>query len=185
LLLAIVCATKGCGAGWVDVSRPLLDHREHGGRLACCAEIKGSILKRGERDSRARNAGDADFTARFENTHKTILRQVEPYHLWSGRQVSVHATIEKPGVVFRCTLDGSEADRWLSFFFMVLTFSRQMFVEFTVSQTMEHFLACHEHAFAALGGVPSKITCLDWRSAWIANLVNVRWSTSDPTTQGT
>jgi len=22
---------------------------------------------------------------------------------------------------------------------------------------MEHFLACHEHGFAALGGVPSKI----------------------------
>ena len=40
---------------------------------------------------------------------------------------------------------------------MVLAFSRQMFVEFTVSQTMEHFLACHEHAFTALGGVPSKI----------------------------
>ena len=47
--------------------------------------------------------------------------------------------------------------RRLSFFVMVLAFSRQMFVEFTVSQTMEHFLACHEHGFAALGGVPSKI----------------------------
>jgi transposase len=31
--------------------------------------------------------------------------------------------------------------RRLSFFVMVLAFSRQMFVEFTVSQTMEHFLA--------------------------------------------
>jgi transposase len=40
---------------------------------------------------------------------------------------------------------------------MVLAFSRQIFVEFTVSQTMEHFLSCHEHAFAAFGGVPSKI----------------------------
>ena len=40
--------------------------------------------------------------------------------------------------------------RRLSFFVMVLAFSRQMFVEFTVSQTMEPFLACHEHAFAAL-----------------------------------
>jgi transposase len=30
-------------------------------------------------------------------------------------------------------------------------------VEFTVSQTMEHFLACHEHAFTAFGGVPAKI----------------------------
>jgi hypothetical protein len=47
--------------------------------------------------------------------------------------------------------------RRLSFFVMVLAFSRRMYVEFTVSQTMEHFLACHEHAFAAFGGVPSKI----------------------------
>ncbi len=47
--------------------------------------------------------------------------------------------------------------RRLPFFVMVLAYSRQMFVEFTVSQTMEHFLACHEHAFAAFGGVPSKI----------------------------
>src|ERR1700682_4878586 len=46
--------------------------------------------------------------------------------------------------------------RRLSFFVMVLAFSPQMFVEFTVSQTMEHFLACHEHGFAAFGGVPSK-----------------------------
>src|ERR1700733_1011812 len=47
--------------------------------------------------------------------------------------------------------------RRLSFFVMVLAFSRQMFVEFTVSQTMEHFLACHEHAFTVFGGVPAKI----------------------------
>jgi hypothetical protein len=31
-----------------------------------------------------------------------------------------------------------------------------MYVEFTVSQTMEHFLGCHERAFAALG-VPDKV----------------------------
>jgi len=47
--------------------------------------------------------------------------------------------------------------RRLSFFVMVLAYSRQMFLEFTVSQTMEHFLSCHEHAFLAFGGVPSKI----------------------------
>jgi len=39
---------------------------------------------------------------------------------------------------------------------MVLAFSRQMFVEFTVSQTMEHS-SLPEHGFAAFGGVPSKI----------------------------
>jgi hypothetical protein len=44
--------------------------------------------------------------------------------------------------------------RRLSFFVIVLAYSRLMYVEFTVSQTMEHFLSCHEHAFAAFGGVP-------------------------------
>jgi len=50
-----------------------------------------------------------------------------------------------------------ETTRRLSFFVMVLCYSRQMYVEFTVSQTMEHFLACHQNAFLAFGGVPSRI----------------------------
>ena len=59
--------------------------------------------------------------------------------------------------------------RRLSFFVMVLAFSRQMFVEFTVSQTMEHFLACHEHGFAALGE-PSKIMVDNLKSAVLQRL---------------
>jgi transposase len=39
-----------------------------------------------------------------------------------------------------------QTSRRLSFFVMVLCYSRMMYVEFTVSQTMEHFLACHHHA---------------------------------------
>ena len=31
---------------------------------------------------------------------------------------------------------------------MVLCYSRLLYVEFTVSQTMEHFLGCHLNAFA-------------------------------------
>jgi transposase len=54
--------------------------------------------------------------------------------------------------------------RRLSFFVMVLALSRQVFVEFTASQTMEHFLACHEHGFAALG-VASKIMVDNLKSA--------------------
>jgi len=46
--------------------------------------------------------------------------------------------------------------RKLSFFVMVLCYSRMMYVEFTVLQTMEHFLACHQNAFRQLG-VPQKI----------------------------
>ena len=45
---------------------------------------------------------------------------------------------------------GSTARR-LSFFVMVLCHSRMMYVEFTVSQTMEHFLACHQNALLFFG----------------------------------
>ncbi len=44
--------------------------------------------------------------------------------------------------------------RRLSFFIMVLCYSRQMYVEFTLSETMEQFLACQQNAFAFFGGVP-------------------------------
>jgi hypothetical protein len=52
---------------------------------------------------------------RFENAHRTILRELlYQYHPWSGRRVCVHEAIEKAdGVIFRCTLSSSQADRGL------------------------------------------------------------------------
>jgi transposase len=61
--------------------------------------------------------------------------------------------------------------RRLSFFVMVLCYSRLMYVEFTVSQTMEHFLACHEHAFAAFNGCPQRLMVDNLRSAVLQRLV--------------
>jgi transposase len=58
-----------------------------------------------------------------------------------------------------------ENRRRLSFFVMVLCYSRMMFVEFTVSQTMEHFLSCHQNAFAAFDSVPGKIMVDNLKSA--------------------
>ncbi len=58
-----------------------------------------------------------------------------------------------------------ETRRRLSFFVMVLCWSRLMYVEFTVSQTMEHFLACHQNAFEFFGGVPKKIMVDNLKSA--------------------
>jgi transposase len=54
------------------------------------------------------------------------------------------------------TVNVGATRRKLNFFVMVLCYSRLMYVEFTVSQTMEHFLACHQNAFHKLG-VPRKI----------------------------
>jgi len=55
--------------------------------------------------------------------------------------------------------------RRLSFFVMVLCHSRMMYIEFTVSQTMEHFLGCHQNAFHSFGSVPQKIMVDNLKSA--------------------
>jgi hypothetical protein len=44
---------------------------------------------------------------------------------------------------------------------MVLAYSRKMYLEFTLAETMEHFLCCHQHAFEYFGGVV--------RQVWVDN----------------
>ena len=61
--------------------------------------------------------------------------------------------------------------RRLSFFVMVLCHSRRMYLEFTVSQTMEFFLQCHENAFAAFGGVCRRLMIDNLKSAVLQRLV--------------
>jgi transposase len=49
---------------------------------------------------------------------------------------------------------------------MVLCYSRMLYVEFTLSETMEHFLACHQHAFEYFSGaVPAKLMVDNLKSA--------------------
>lgn len=47
--------------------------------------------------------------------------------------------------------------RNLSAFVMILSYSRLLYVEFTLSQCLEDFLQCHINAFRFFGGVPKKI----------------------------
>jgi transposase len=47
--------------------------------------------------------------------------------------------------------------RKLSAFVMVLSYSRLLYVEFTLSQCLEDFIQCHINAFQFFGGVPKKI----------------------------
>ncbi|MBW2220661.1 MAG: IS21 family transposase [Deltaproteobacteria bacterium] len=61
--------------------------------------------------------------------------------------------------------------RRLSFFVMVLCHSRMMYIEFTVSQTMEHFLGCHQNAFHFFGSVPQKIMVDNLKSAVLKRIV--------------
>ena len=69
------------------------------------------------------------------------------------------------------TIAVGSTQRRLSFFLMVLCHSRRMYLEFTVSQQMEFFLACHENAFAAFGGVPARIMVDNLKSAVLQRLV--------------
>jgi hypothetical protein len=54
---------------------------------------------------------------------------------------------------------------------MVLCHSRMMYLEFTVSETMEHFLAAHANAFAFFGGVPARCMVDNLKSAVLQRAV--------------
>jgi transposase len=47
--------------------------------------------------------------------------------------------------------------RRLSFFVMVLCYSRRLYVEFTLAETMEQFLTCHRHALEYFQSVPKRV----------------------------
>ena len=64
-----------------------------------------------------------------------------------------------------------QTSRRLSFFVMVLCYSRMLYVEFTVSQTMEHFLACHQHACEYFGAIPHKVMVDNLKSAVLKHAV--------------
>jgi transposase len=63
------------------------------------------------------------------------------------------------------TIAVGDTRRRLSFFVMVLCYSRMMYLEFTVSQTIDHFLSCHQNAFQTFGAVPKKIMVDNLKSA--------------------
>jgi hypothetical protein len=50
----------------------------------------------------------------LENAHGTEFRELlYAWHPWFGLRVSVHQAIDRPeGLTFRCSLRGSDADRW-------------------------------------------------------------------------
>jgi len=61
--------------------------------------------------------------------------------------------------------------RRLSFFVMVLCYSRRMYVEFTLSQSQEHFLACHQHAFEYFNSVPAEVMVDNCKTAVLSHLL--------------
>lgn len=93
---------------------------------------------------------------------KTFVRQVRP----KSRPAFLTLHFE-PGqcaqVDWGCagSVPVGSTRRRLSFFLMVLAFSRKLYLEFTLAETLEHFLSCHQHAFEYFGGVV--------RQVWVDN----------------
>lgn len=63
-------------------------------------------------------------------------------------------------------------NRKISFFVMVLSYSRKLYVEFTASQSLDVFLQCHLNAFKYFNGVPRTILYDNLKSVVISRYVN-------------
>jgi transposase len=61
--------------------------------------------------------------------------------------------------------------RRLSYFVAVLCFSRMLYVEFTLGQSQEHFLQCHDNAFRFFGGVPQSVMVDNCKTAVLSHPV--------------
>ena len=59
--------------------------------------------------------------------------------------------------------------RRLSFLVLVLCHSRRMYVEFTLSETLEQFLAAQQNAFQSWGGAPKKLMIDNLKSAVLSH----------------
>ena len=59
--------------------------------------------------------------------------------------------------------------RRLSFFVAVLCYSRFSYIEFTLGQSQEHFLQCHQNAFAFFGGVPQRVMVDNCKTAVLSH----------------
>ena len=79
-----------------------------------CLQIARSDVCRA-RPSGAKREAAPHCTIRFANAHGTEFRELlYPWHPWSGLRIGINGAIERPGgVVFRCGLTASDANRWL------------------------------------------------------------------------
>lgn len=66
-------------------------------------------------------------------------------------------------------VDVGSTRRRLIFFVMVMCYSRMMYVEFTLSETQDQFLACHEHAFEYFGRCPKRVMVDNLKSAVLSH----------------
>jgi len=72
------------------------------------------------------------------------------------------------GVAGYIEIDGRR--RKVSYFVMVLCYSRMMYVQFTLGESQEFWLECHKNAFEYFGGVPRKVMVDNCKTAVLQHL---------------
>ena len=101
---------------------------------------------------------------------KSMVRQLRP-----PRHEAYLSLAFEPGecaqVDWGCagTLMVNGTRRRLSFFVMVLCHSRMLYLEFTLLERQEQFLACHQNAFLRFGGVPRRVMVDNLKSAVLSH----------------
>jgi len=96
---------------------------------------------------RQRNLGET--SSKLDPYKEDIVSLLEK-HPYTATQI--YQRLQEEG-----SIEVGTTRRKLNFFVMVLCHSRMMYVEFSLAQSMEHFLACHQHAFEFFGGIPENI----------------------------
>ena len=89
---------------------------------------------------------------------KEFVRQVRPVHkpAFLSLEFAAGECAQADWGQFGSIQVGSTRRR-LSFFVMVLCYSRLMYLEFTLAETMEQFLTCHRHGLEFFNGSPRKV----------------------------
>lgn len=147
-------------ANWVKRSR--YERRKPLKRSSKLDAFKGQIVALLERHPySAQQIFQKVCSAGFQGGYsilKDYVRQVRPVH--KPAFLTLHFAAGECAQVdwgqFGSVPVGSTRRR-LSFFVMVLCYSRMMYLEFTLAESMEQFLSCHQRALEFFGGSPSKV----------------------------
>ena len=101
---------------------------------------------------------------------KEYLRKVRPkareayltLHFKPGESAQVDW-----GVAGYILIDGKK--RKVSFFVMIMSHSRAIFVYFTLSEAQEFWLECHQRSFEYFGGIPTEVMVDNCKTAVISH----------------
>ncbi len=108
----------------------------------------------------------AGYRGRGPRIVKDYVQHVRPRRTQAFLTLDLRARRMRPGGLGPVRLDpGRPHAPAPEFLRHGARYSRMLYVEFTVSETLEHFLACHQNAFAFFHGVPSRIMVDNLKSA--------------------